>query len=521
MRLIALLALLLLCGCKIEEVDFLKDPDQLAQAIAKLHSEIGAHPRVLKIEVEAHAVIIEAQEPGDPQHVDEWKYAKIDLGPFTQSLVTGPNPVELTLINPDLEANLFDLDAVDFSAAAKLEKAAVAYAHIADPAGVAHMEISRQLFILPQVGSGDIRWRLLVRSDRERAEIFANAAGTIVSSDLSGTQRAKTLDLLKELSLTADAAAAFRAHVGAASVVTSIRIEKKLVAFETNIRQDPRRDSFGGLPANSVFTWDLDGLRQRLGRAIIGTQSGQPGPVAFSVDDLDWTVLEKLRHDALEKVRLPGAQIAAIHAAKTLDQPGAPQLLWIVDVVDAKGETTSVMADAKGVIQRVLLPASRRPLIDWRTPAALSSVIARIARIFGPEVRIASIHASDRGGQVTIDDPQNGGKPASFDFAADGMSRSSITFSLYAMGPRFGVADLAPLTEAKIAALQADAMQTLAPKKSAYLDSIAIGPHPFAREAGARVIEVRLRDQGQDSAQAQYAWIVYDFTGKRLDFSAF
>jgi hypothetical protein len=39
--------------------------------------------------------------------------------------------------------------------------------------------------------------------------------------------------------------------------------------------------------------------------------------------------------------------------------------------------------------------------------------------------------------------------------------------------------------------------------------------------AGAHAIEVRLRDQAEDSAQAHYAWIVFDFGGRVLDSSTF
>jgi hypothetical protein len=36
--------------------------------------------------------------------------------------------------------------------------------------------------------------------------------------------------------------------------------------------------------------------------------------------------------------------------------------------------------------------------------------------------------------------------------------------------------------------------------------------------AGARVIEVPVRDVPEDSASAEYGWIVYDFDGRVLDF---
>jgi hypothetical protein len=64
-------------------------------------------------------------------------------------------------------------------------------------------------------------------------------------------------------------------------------------------------------------------------------------------------------------------------------------------------------------------------------------------------------------------------------------------------------------------------MKRLAGQRTAYLESVTIGAHPFVRKAGARAIEVRLRNIPVDSVQAQYAWIVFDFTGRVLDASTF
>jgi hypothetical protein len=101
------------------------------------------------------------------------------------------------------------------------------------------------------------------------------------------------------------------------------------------------------------------------------------------------------------------------------------------------------------------------------------------------------------------------------------MSRAGISFSLDSMGPRFDVADLAALNTQKLMALQADAFKRLSGNKKAYLESVTIGAHPFVRQAGAHAIEVRLRDVPEDSAKAEYAWIVYDFSGHVLDFVTF
>ena len=190
-------------------------------------------------------------------------------------------------------------------------------------------------------------------------------------------------------------------------------------------------------------------------------------------------------------------------------------------MTDPDREITLVFADTKGTIVRVLLPESRRPKIDWLDPAALAGAIARIGPIFGPDAKIASFVADEREARITVDDPVHGGQPATFEFSASDVKRATISFSLESMGPRFAVADLAGLTEQKLAVLEADALKKLGGVSQVYLESVTIGAHPFVRQAGAHAIEVRVRDVPEDSVRANYAWIVYDFSGRILDLSKF
>jgi hypothetical protein len=60
-------------------------------------------------------------------------------------------------------------------------------------------------------------------------------------------------------------------------------------------------------------------------------------------------------------------------------------------------------------------------------------------------------------------------------------------------------------------------MKRLGGNKQVYLESVSIGAHLFVHKAGARAIEVRVRDIPEDSVSAEYGWIVYDFDGRPLD----
>src|SRR4051812_38022691 len=211
---------------------FLDDPAAYDVAIATLRGQLGPHARVLKIEIARDGVSIEAQDPGNRNHVDRWRYGTVV---YFKSIpikrLTGPEPIDPTLINPDLDANLFDLDGVDLTATQKLIKAALSRARLEDPAAVTRIEIQRQVFILPSPSSGDVRWTVSIDSGRERASVYANAHGDIIGADLSATRRARTLNVLETPGLPAEAAAAFRAGVSAAPVLVQVNIEPKSVGF--------------------------------------------------------------------------------------------------------------------------------------------------------------------------------------------------------------------------------------------------------------------------------------------------
>ncbi len=519
----ALIGAILLASGGSARASFVDDGATFSLAISVLRGAIGEHARVLRIEGDGNGIEIEAQDPHNPHHINHWRYGIINyLGMIPLRRLTGPEPVDPTLINPDLEANLFDLDAVQISALPKLVEAAIARAQLQDPARVTHMEIQRQTYILPSPSSGDIRWSLHVDSGRERAEIIANAQGTIIRADLGGTERSRTLNIFKEPALTADAAAAFRDTVGTQAVLTTVAVAPKMVTFATNIRDQSLARLGMSLPANATYTWDLNGLqRQALGTIDVSAQMHTAAPAAFSVNDVDWAEIGKLESEALAKAAVPQASIKRVALEMSTDQPGTPMLQWIIEISEPSGEVTKVIADKSGAIQRVDLPESRRPKIDWRDPKVLAGAIARVGTIFGQNAKIASIVADDQRGRITVDDPAHGGQAATFDFTSDGVSRAGISFSLDSVGPRFSVADLAAIDEQKIAALQADAFKRLSGSRSAYLESVTIGAHPFVRQAGAHAIEVRLRNVPEDSVKAEYAWIVYDFSGHVLDFVSF
>jgi len=78
--------------------------------------KIGGPIKALSLEIETDSATLRAQDPKNPQHVDEYKYVK--------SLVLGPNPVQLNSMERNLDQTLFLLDDVNLAATPALANAA-------------------------------------------------------------------------------------------------------------------------------------------------------------------------------------------------------------------------------------------------------------------------------------------------------------------------------------------------------------------------------------------------------------
>ncbi|MGB7886301.1 MAG: hypothetical protein WBL55_07720 [Xanthobacteraceae bacterium] len=109
----ALIGAILLASGGGAEAGFIDDSSNFSLAISMLRGAVGTHARVLKIEGDANGIEIEAQDPKNPGHIDRLRYGIVNyLGMIPLRHLTGPEPVDPTLINPDIAANLFDLDTV-------------------------------------------------------------------------------------------------------------------------------------------------------------------------------------------------------------------------------------------------------------------------------------------------------------------------------------------------------------------------------------------------------------------------
>jgi hypothetical protein len=361
MKTVPTLVVLIMVASGSAEASYVDDQSELNLAISQLRSAIGngQQPRVSKMWIEPGEVTVDAQDSNDLGHVNRWRFVRL-LGIIPW--VFGPEHVDDQPLDPDFGAKLFDLDAVAFSEMSKLQKSAMKRAAIAD--GVVKLiAIVRAIPVLSRQVAGDIFVSLHIEGAREHAEVLANAQCVIQGGDFSETEHAKTLNLFKEPDLIAEAAAAFRDRVGTGPVLTQVWVGARSVGFETNISTEELKKQLGA-EATFTFEWGLDGLVQRINSVAIQrlgrTQTAQtPEKPSFNIGDVDWTIIAKLQADALAKVAIPNAQVTGLILTKVNPGgQGAPVVMWIVDVTAPNSEVTDVVADAKGVIETVVLPSA-------------------------------------------------------------------------------------------------------------------------------------------------------------------
>lgn len=431
-------------------ISFYEDADGIATGIARLAAD-GAIARAVSIRIQPDEIYIEAQDPQKRRHINGWRLVRSTaFKRLNWDTVRGPEPVQPNLINPNLDENLFDLADIDFTAAGALMKASVERAALEDAARVTSMEIRRQLFLLPQPASRDVRWIVNVGSGRETASIQADAKGRIVGVDLSGTNRAKTFDLLSDLSHLPVAQRQFAETVGPGELLTKVRFNARGIAFDTTLEE--KLTLLTHTKVHQVFRWDLNGLTRVMGSINTRHYFGAQPP--FAVGDADWTQVGDITQRAKAALQMPEATLYEIELSKPADHPGAPRLEWKVVLADGAGEQGTARLDTAGTVLGVVPPKSRRVAYDGRDPARWAKALAQIEATFGADGSLAELILYRDHIKVVAADPQRPADLAQFLLNDEGFKRFGSASPFDAANARFSMAELTALSEPQMRKLQ-------------------------------------------------------------------
>ena len=420
-------ALALLCGCRLGPPDPpLFESGQWEHALEVLKEKIGHPIRALAVEITRDSFSIEAQDPAKPSHIDKWSFEHERAG-MGRSLLgdlyinwestSGPTPVELDLINPRLEENLFDLAEVDFAATPRLARAALERAALEDPGEVVKMRIARRLTLIPAPASGAVEWTIDVRSARESASMTADAKGTIGRMNLDGTLRAKTLDMHEGGKPLAGVVAEIERLWGKEPGLKIFRFATSQVSFLARDLDDPKKDRW--------YNANLNGVSEPLLQMPIpnSTAPGLPRYERFAVADVDWSQLTKLEAAARERLAMPKAAIYDVELVKLGRDFGSPFVQWQI-TLEERGEKGSIVFDTSGAVKEVRLPPGRAAAVSYLDPRTIAESVAVVRKTMGEHARLMELDFRNQGLEITAEDPQKPNALGEFTYERGDVRRS-------------------------------------------------------------------------------------------------
>ena len=495
-------------GSDAREPDYLTSPDLRSRALDAIFNEIGNIPKVSKVRISRDAVDLLVQAPTRPHYTDAWRAERFRFLFIDRDAVSGPSPSQGDGIVAETEKSFFDLADVavtDFDAVVgrAIEKAA-----LEDPPDVTGVEISRSIQILPERTYGDVRWTITLSSGRETATVYANAAGSITSADLSQTIRARRLDLIAQDDWPADQAAADLLNViGDGVSLHELRVYNSYIFIEADhpSRPDVKRD----------YSWNYSGVK----RGLVDTPTI---PLAvrtvekFALSDVDLQALPQVKAAAIEAFDFEGSRITYIKAEKSRLEPGNPRVLWYVDLQQPDGAKGRVTIDIQGKVVNTRLPESRLPDAPWLDPETVASTLGRIVETFGANARYDEIMIDDNKATIKVEEPSDPGKLSEFILNRSGINRFP------SLGPLerqpnparvFTAADFTRLDPEALATFSRKAMADIAiDGGEVFRFTISRGTISAAPD-GRLLIEVRVgKNDGWTSG-----WVLYDLEGRRID----
>jgi hypothetical protein len=473
----------------------------------------AAHPtKVLGVDIRSNQLIVELQAVDNPAHIDRYidRIATDTVGRwFWPEAVSGPTPVELSLANPDLDANLFALKPADLAIVAGLAAASVKRAALEDEAVVDRMELRRQLFLVPRPVSGDPEWSVEVTSGRERAAIYATIAGTFTHADLNGTRRAQTMNYLAGGKDLDEAVAAAETTIGKSAVVQRLLVYDKSLSIDALVPGSA--DHVGGYRAN------INGAL-RLADDLVSARIALPGqlpPARFSLADVDWSLLPKLQQAARERLELSGGRIVYVEISRPSSAVSAPEITWEMNVESADDSSVEghVSFDNHGNVLSTRYPRGKGPKLDLLQAASYAPALDALSKAVGTHAAIVELAFWPDKLLITTKDPQKPDALVVLDYRGESVGRSIMPpLEWPTFGPDwfFDLSQAQPIA-AHWAELQQDALSRLGLTEGK-VERVTISKQRLEMPRNDRLlVEIRAEAGKRDGR------VVYDLNGKVVE----
>ncbi|SPJ13966.1 hypothetical protein SBDP2_1230008 [Syntrophobacter sp. SbD2] len=452
------------------------------------------------------------QDPAQPSHIDEYSLEHEYIehvykyeGHYHRVNLTGPKPVQLTLINENLEENLFDLSDVNIAGAAETSKSALDRTAL-EGGAVASIHIQRHLFLIPSAHCGDVEWEIHVKSDREYANAYADAKGRINRLNLDGTNRAKNLNLFADVKEVQNIIGMMREVFGSTPGILKLHLNRNFLGFDARDPQKPKR--------LMSFTANLNGV-------LMGLDAFNGGPGApqlpydrfFAVDDVDWSCIPEILKQAQLKLEIPKGRLYMVTLEKPVFGGSAQPLRWTVEIRDDEGENGEVEFDPRGAVMQVKLPKSRQVHLSMFEPDGAAKAILGIKKTFGPHAKLIELSFEKHRAMLTAANPKQPGHLRDFMYDEDHFADlPAMDMTPFYRGLRaesfFDLDDIEAALPPMLAQLEKTTLERLK-IADGKIERITIAKHQKMQPVNPNVtIEIRAKNADKNG------WVTFDMQGK-------
>jgi hypothetical protein len=503
--LLAGMVLLTGCGGDQKQVN-LFEGTAAQDAMTEVSKKIGHPARALNVDITALSLIVRVQDPAHPSHIDEYslEHEYMFYGSYHQVHLSGPKPVQLTLINEKLEENLFDLGDVNIAGTAEASKSAVNLTAL-EGGAVATIHIQRQLFLLPSAHCGDVEWEIHVKSDREYASAYADAKGHMNGLNLDGTNRAKNLNLFSDVEELQHIIGMMREVFGSTRGILKLHLNKNVLGLDARDPQKPER--------LMSFTANLNGVLMR-GDAFNGGPGAPqlPNDRFFAVDDVDWSRIPEMLKQAKLKLQIPNGSLYMVTLHKPTFEGDAQALRWTVEIRDGEGENGEVEFDPRGTVMQVRLPKSRHVSVNMFEPDGAGKAILGIKKRFGSHAKLIELCLYEHSARITASNPKQPGRLRDFVYNEDGFADfpgSDMTSFYRGFGAEsfFDLDEIEAALSSKLAQMERTTLERLKISEGK-IKFITITKHPMMQPINRKVtVEIREESAGKNG------WVIFDLQG--------
>jgi hypothetical protein len=321
------------------------EPGEAATELAALEEKLGYPPHAVSVELGDYHSTVELQNPATPQATDEYRIEHIQAlyGLIDWNRIIGPDPIQPARPGPSVPQRVFDLNPSDFTQVPRIARAAVDRVALQEPAKAAEMVLTKPT-LFPDLRLGPLGWTVTVKSAHETAEASFDPTGQPTDIDLSGTIRARMLDLFQAGPPLFDIAHAITARYDGKERLDHLLVYRTSISFDlvSGGTVDPAGDYSSG----------INGIRRAGEGLTAAPHIAIPGLVnpnqPFATAEVDWTALPRLVTAARERLGAPDARIISVEIRKRAIAPLPPAIEWEVRLDHPSGRSGSFVFDTSG-----------------------------------------------------------------------------------------------------------------------------------------------------------------------------